>query len=336
MNTLPDDFDAAALPEFLRDRWGFDVAAADYAPLGAGSYHWVVRDRAGGRGFVTVDDLDHKAWLGDEREVVFEGLRRVFSTALALSEAGLDFVVAPIAARDGEPVCRVEPRYAMALFPFVDGESSEWGRHEPPEERAILVSLLAEIHRATPAVASVARTVGLDLPGRQHLEAGLRELNAPWSGGPFSEPAREALARHAAEVTELIGLADRLAAAVAGRGNPWVITHGEPHSGNFMRRGTTRLLVDWDTVALAPPERDLWMVVESAEDAAIYANATGRQVDEEALSFFRLTWDLKDLAEYLSALRSPHRESEDTQRAYDGIVNCVTGAAARETPRATQ
>ncbi len=60
------------------------------------------------------------------------------------------------------------------------------------------------------------------------------------------------------------------------------------------------MLVDWDTVALAPPERDLWMVVESAEDAAIYADATGRQVDDEALQFFRLTWDLKDLAEYLS------------------------------------
>jgi spectinomycin phosphotransferase len=336
VNTLPDDFDASVLPEVLADGWGFDVAAADYAPLGAGSYHWVVRDRAGTRGFVTVDDLDHKAWLGDEREVVFDGLRRVFGTALALSDGGLDFVVAPIAARDGGTVRRVAPRYAAALFPFVDGESSEWGRHEAPEERAILVSLLAKLHRATPAVTSVARTVGLDLPGRQHLEAGLRELNVPWSGGAFSEPAREALARHAADVTELIGLADRLAAAVAGRGNPWVITHGEPHSGNFMRRGTTRLLVDWDTVALAPPERDLWMVVESAEDAAIYANATGRQVDEEALSFFRLTWDLKDLAEYLSALRSPHRESEDTQRAYNGIVNCVTGAGAHETPRATQ
>ena len=162
MNTLPDDFDAAVLAEILADGWGFDVEAADYAPLGAGSYHWVVRDRAGTRGFVTVDDLDHKAWLGDERAVVFDGLRRAFSTALALSDRGLDFVVAPIATRDGDTVRRVAPRYAIALFPFVDGESSEWGRHEPPEERAILVSLLAELHRATPAVAPAARTVGLD------------------------------------------------------------------------------------------------------------------------------------------------------------------------------
>ncbi len=255
---------------------------------------------------------------------MLDGLRRAFDTAVALRDTGLDFVVAPIPARNGETVSRIGPRHAMALFPLVDGESSEWGRHESPEERAAIVTLLAELHRATPAVASVARSAGLDLPGRQHIEAGLRELRAPWSGGPFSEPARAALARHAADVRDLLGLADRLAAGIAKRGNPWVVTHGEPHSGNVMRADANRLLVDWDTVALAPPERDLWMVVESAEDAARYAEATGRDVDHDALSFFRLTWDLKDLAEYLGALRSPHHENEDTQRAYNGIVNCVT------------
>lgn len=324
MRGVPDEFDAARLHGLLRERWGFDVASAEYAALGAGSYHWLVRDRAGGRGFVTVDDLDHKAWLGDDRELVFDGLRRVFDTALALRRAGLDFVVAPIPARNDETVCRVGPRYALALFPFVDGESSEWGRHESPEERAVLLALLAELHQATPAVAEVGRTVGVDLPGRPHIEAGLRDLKSAWTGGPFSEPAREALARHASDVQELVALADRLAQGITRRGDPWVVTHGEPHSGNVMRTGETRLLVDWDTVALAPPERDLWMVVESEDDAAIYADATGRHVDHEALSFFRLTWDLKDLAEYLSALRSAHEESEDTQRAFDGLVNCVT------------
>ena len=145
----------------LADGWGFDVARADYAPLGAGSYHWVVRDRAGSRGFVTVDDLDHKAWLGDEREVVFDGLRLAFGTALALGDGGLDFVVAPIAARDGETVRRVAPRYAMALFPFVDGVE----RMGPP--RAARGArhprrLLARLHARRLPLRPPPRTVGLD------------------------------------------------------------------------------------------------------------------------------------------------------------------------------
>ena len=91
------------------------------------------------------------------------------------------------------------------------------------------------------------------------------------------------------------------------------MTHGEPHAGNVMRTGAGRVLVDWDTVALAPPERDLWMLVAGGTDAAdLYAQATGTQLDAVALDFFRLAWDLADLAEYLNVLRSPHQEDDDS------------------------
>jgi hypothetical protein len=58
--------------------------------------------------------------------------------------------------------------------------------------------------------------------------------------------------------------------------------------------------------------------------AAVYTGAAGRGVDQDALDFFRLTWDLKDLAEYLNALRSTHDETEDTARELTGVRNCVS------------
>jgi spectinomycin phosphotransferase len=323
MNALPEEFEASALVGSLADGWSFDVAAAHYAAVGFGSYHWVVNDLEGRRGFVTVDDLDVKHWLGDARESVFEGLRRAFDTAAALRDGGLGFVVAPIRANGGETVRRVGPRHTIALFPFVDGHAGGYGQHDTGEVGAVL-TMLAELHRATPAVASVAPSIGLELPGRRRLEAGLRELNLPWVGGPFSEPARHALAAHASDVTELLALADRLSADVARRGGTWVVTHGEPHSANVMRAGERHLLVDWDTVALAPPERDLWMVAgEAADQANVYADATGHQIDRVAMDLFRLTWDLKDLAEYVDVLRSPHLHSEDTAKAYESLMACV-------------
>ena len=219
---------------------------------------------------------------------------------------------------------RVGPRYTVALFPFVDARSSEFGRHESAGERRALVQLLADLHGATPAVAAVADNVGLSLPGREHLDAAFRDLHVPWSGGPFSEAARAALAASEEYVRELLATVDRLAVAIAARGGANVITHGEPHAGNIMRAGTQRFLVDWDTVSLAPPERDLWLVVETPEDAAAYAAATGREVDADAIEFFRRTWDLKDLAEYLKLLRLPHAANDDTRRAFRGVANCVT------------
>ena len=309
MKELPEEFDADALSAALADGWDFEVVAAEYAPLGAGSYHWAVCDRDGTRVFATVDDLDQKSWLGNTRDSAFDGLRIAFDTAAALRDAGLAFVVAPIRTTDGESVRRVGPRHTVALFPFVDGRAEEWGEYETAEDRAAVVAM----------------PVGVDLPGRAHIEAALREDDRPWTGRPFSEPARRALSEHASDVADLLALADRLAVDVQKRGGEFVVTHGEPHRANVMRTADRRMLVDWDTVALAPPERDLWMVVsETGDEAAAYADATGRTVDAGAMDFFRLTWDLKDLAACLNVLRASHKRTDDTARAYATLASCVT------------
>jgi spectinomycin phosphotransferase len=325
MRALPEEFDAGKLPGLLAEGWGFEAQGTEYAAVGGGSYHWVASDREGARRFVTVDDLDRKAWLGDTRDAVFDGLRRAFDTSAALHADGLGFVLAPIAACGGESVLRIGPRHTIALFPFVEGRAGHFGRYESTEERVEVASMLADLHGATPAAASVARRLELDLPGRRHVEAALRDVGEPWPGGPFSEPAREAVATHAADLAELLGLADRLREEIARSGADWVVTHGEPHSANVMRTADGLLLVDWDTAGLAPPERDLWMVVEEAgEEAAAYAEAAGHQPNPAALSFYRLAWDLGDLSEYLVVLRAPHRETEDTARAFQGVENCVS------------
>jgi spectinomycin phosphotransferase len=74
------------------------------------------------------------------------------------------------------------------------------------------------------------------------------------------------------------------------------------------------VLVDWDTVALGPPERDLWMLADAAD----------LEVDEAAVDFFRLTWDLADLAAFTNVLRSPHNRSADTEKAYDGVMQILS------------
>jgi spectinomycin phosphotransferase len=316
----PEELNASALIDLLADGWRFDVEGIEYATVGGGSYHWLVDGHDGTRGFVTADDLDRKPWLADTRESVFHGLGRAFATAVALRDIGLNFVVAPTLTQRGEPVCRIGPSHTVALFPFVDGHPGTFGHYESAE-RSALLTMLAELHRATPAVASIAQSIDLDLTGRGRLEAALRELDQTWTGGPFSEPARQILARHSSYVAELLALGDQLSVEVARRSTNWVVTHGEPHGGNVMRTGERHVLVDWDTVALAPPERDLWMLVgNDGEETGIYADATGHEPDEVAVNFFRLRWDLDDIVAFTDELRSPHQHNQDTEKAYDALT----------------
>jgi spectinomycin phosphotransferase len=221
---LPEDFEPDAIVGSLAADWDFDVETMEYAPVGFGSYHWIATGSGGRRGFVTVDDLDRKPWLGDTRESAFDGLTKAFASAVALRDSGLDFVVAPILTGDGDRVRRIRPRYTVALFPFVEGHAGRQFRYESADERAAVLAMLAQVHAAGRAIHPDARRVDLDVPGRGLLESGLRDINEPWVGGPFSEPARQALAGSAVDVGVLLGLFDRLSREVASSSADWAAT----------------------------------------------------------------------------------------------------------------
>ena len=127
MRDLPSDIETDAVVDAVADGWGFDADAIEYAAVGAGSYHWIAADAAGARRFVTVDDLDQKRWLGETRDAARQALGRAFDTAVALRQAGLEFVVAPIPTSGGEPLRRIGERHTVALFPFVDGRGRPLG-----------------------------------------------------------------------------------------------------------------------------------------------------------------------------------------------------------------
>jgi spectinomycin phosphotransferase len=317
----------------LADGWGIRSATLRYAPVGGGSYHWVVRDDRGERRFVTVDDLDEKGWLGHTRSVVFEGLRAAMDAVVTLRrEAALGFVVAPVPALDGQMLRPLGPRHAVAVFPFLQGAAGRWGEVYSAPDRNELVAMLAALHRVdpenpeNPAAARLShREIGLSWRG--DLETALRELGQPWSGGPFAEPARALLAGAAGQVRRGLETLDRRASDVTAAGET-VITHGEPHPGNIIRVGREIMLVDWDTVGLARPERDLWMVAsENGDELRRYTELTGRPVNRTALELYRLRWALDDISAFVRDLRARHRRTAGTKHAWHSLERAIAQVA---------
>jgi spectinomycin phosphotransferase len=249
----PEGLTERALRLALGQGWDLRPDELRYAPVGAGSYHWTARDGRKARWFVAVDDLDGKPWLGDTREDVYAGLGVALDTARWLrDQAGLGFVAAPEPARDGATARRLSPRYAVALYRYIEGRNWEFGQHLPPEARDQLIDRLAALHQVTPPpLVPMARP---HLSERDRLEQALGDLGRPWSGGPFSEPARALLAGAAGPTGDLLTSFDRLAGRLAAASGP-VITHGEPHPGNVIQTGDGLRLIDWDTVGLAHRSR---------------------------------------------------------------------------------
>ncbi|NYF55885.1 phosphotransferase enzyme family protein [Micromonospora purpureochromogenes] len=321
MRDRPVGLTEAELIAALTGGWGIEVDSAGYLPVGAGSYHWSMVDRRGTAWFVKVADL---GFDGAGRDETFDRLGRSYDSALALRrEAGLDFVLAPVPSGTGATLWRLTPRYAVSVFPMVAGAAGRFGAHRP-EDRADLVDLLAELHRATPVVAGLAPRADLVLPGRDQLREALCNLDREWTGGPYGEPTRKLLSAHVGYVEGLLAEFDRRVERVRASVADWVVTHGEPHPGNVMWTPDGLRLIDWDTVRIAPAERDLWMLTgalarmvgedpvgDDEEILARYARATGRTVTPAVLDLYPLWWKLADIAVYVDALRRPHGTGED-------------------------
>ncbi|SEO82036.1 phosphotransferase [Actinacidiphila rubida] len=305
MEDRPEGISDQDVATALADGWGLDVRSVTYRPVGFGSYHWAV-DAPTRPLFATVDALR------DDPAARLRELRAAMGTALALHcDAGLEFVVAPVPSVTGEPLLPLGERHTLAVFPEVEGTAGEFGPHRD-EDRSDVLDLLVRLH----AAGADAPPTDLLLPGRDGLDDALAAVGRPWGGGPYAEPARALLADRAAHVRGLLAEFDRLTGEVRRDGSPWVVTHGEPHPGNVIRGRDGLHLVDWDTVRLAPPERDVWMLGADAALLASYTRATGRPLSPAALALYPLWWTLADVAAYVALFRGPHRSTPDVRSAF--------------------
>ena len=312
MFTEPSDIDRSEVLDALRAHWSIEATSIEHAPVGFGSHHYVVDERW----FLTLDELDDHAWFDD----ALEGLKRAFETAWALREDGLVFVLAAIPATDGQIIHRTCGHYGLTVFPFERGRSSRYGEHASDDERREVLSALGQLHSAPPPAS--ARRDPLAVLKRDGLDAALEDLDATWDAGPFAEPTRELLVEYASSVRERLAVFEQLAASLSR--DDWVITHGEPHAANVLRTDDGRfLLIDWDTVAVGPRERDLWMVEpRDADDWAAYGSESS--VDPDAIRLYRLWWGLTEIALYTTQFRRPHVEDADTRTAFDGFREYLT------------
>jgi spectinomycin phosphotransferase len=326
--TRPADLAEDALTEVLTDRWQFAPASLEYQPVGFGSHHWLATSADGARLFATVDDLAAKLRTADDtKDAAFVRLRSAFATALSLrTEAGLDFVVAPAIASDGQVLVRLADRYSLVVHPYIVGtQAGPDGEFINGSDRIAVLNMLIQLHRVHVAKP---RTDDLIVPHMDALRSMMSEPCHTWLGGPYAERAHELLRAHAVDLDLLLTAYDDLAGRVASREDRLVITHGEAHASNVIRTPDRGLvLVDWEAVLLAAPERDLWDMADHDESILdSYTSATGVDIDREALTLYRLWYDLAEIGGYLSLFRGPHGQTADTNESWRNLQHFLRPA----------
>ena len=263
MLTRPAGLCDGDVEKVIEEAWGIAVTSLEYRPIGFGSHHWAASGARGVRHFVTVDELSAESRGRDEVSVLGLHLRPALTAATDLRAFGCRFVVAPIATKTDGPFARFD-RYAVALYPFIDGQGFSFEEPFGEADRERVLELVAALHMVPVAAIRPPATDEFVVPLLDQLDRALgprgcrrwtvrsdRLSSARRQRGPDQEDGRRyqaLLARHLKHP------------------GPLVVTHGEIHPGNVMVTPEGWVIVDWDTALVAPPERDLWRLAGEEVD----------------------------------------------------------------------
>jgi spectinomycin phosphotransferase len=325
--TQPDDLTEGQIRAELATSWDFAADGLSYLPVGFGCHHWLAADAAGRQLFLIVHDLPQMLHSRlDTPQAAFGRLETALGCALSLHrDAGLDFVIPPVPAVSGQVVRRLSDRYSLAACPYLENFEPCPAGEFAVADRPAIVRLLADLHRAAPAVAP--DRCDFELQNADGLRAAIDSTGEPWPAGPYGERARALLIRHAAGVLALMTAYAELAASAKSRPERFVVTHGEPDARNILKTPAGFVIVDWDFARLAPPERDLWDLAESDQSVlAAYTEATGTAIDSDALALFRMWYDLSEIAGYIDLFRAPHADTEDAAESWQNLTHFLRPA----------
>ncbi|MFI5698233.1 phosphotransferase enzyme family protein [Kribbella sp. NPDC051586] len=317
MRDEPTEISGDLVARILKEHWGFVAEEVVYAAVGFGSYHWIASGTDGPRWFVTADRV------GSGGGQVIEAAMR---TSKDLADRGYEFAVAPLPDRSGQLLREVLPGWTLVVLPYLQGWSTPDGDWEDPAEREQIARIVGRLH-AAPAPEALQRW-DFAIPDRDALLVALADLDQPWSAGPYAERTRLRLADAHEYVRSRLEYYDALVREVEASDEPWVVTHGEPHSANVLRTvdGEMRL-VDWVTVRLAPRERDLVAVLGGPIDVlpAYQSEAGPVSPRAAAMELFDVRWSLAEIASYVQLFRQPHVDSEDSKESWRELTVYVPG-----------
>ena len=167
---------------------------------------------------------------------------------------------------------------------------------------------------ASPAVV----IIGAGIVGANLADELDQRTASTWDSGPYGEDTREAIRERLRDIATWTADYHRLAAAAAEQ--TWVPTHGEPHTRNQLATPDGPVLVDWESIRLAPRERDLrWL--------------HGRG-DPALVAMFDVEWRLDEISQYAAWFGAWHTGTASDAVAFAGLQGELT-REGRHTRNAT-
>jgi Ser/Thr protein kinase RdoA (MazF antagonist) len=293
--------DRAALRYAVQELYGVAVDGLRFIPVGWTSAGYELRSGS--------DSYFLKLWPGGRDAA--DAVARL-PLVRQLHEHGLRARVPyPVATRQGELSASV-PAGIMALFPFLPGTTPPGWPHWPDSVLDELGRTLAELHAATPALASV-------LPPRERFVVTVGDELRPYLSDRLLRPWR-------ADIMDQLERLQQLQRSVRRLPERFVLCHTDLLGDNVLVDEQVRLsAVDWDGATVAPPERDLAVLLLGEQPVG--GNILNRVLEVypevplrlDLFAFFLLRRYVEDYTARVIRLHQQDTLGPDAQEALEGM-----------------
>lgn len=295
----------------LRDHYGLTIAQLEFLPIGADRNTAVYR---------AISD-DNTPYFVKLRSGVFDEM--TILVPQFLHDQGVRQVIAPVPTLSQQLWADLND-FRLMVFPFIEGHNGY--------EIQMLDSHWMDYGRALKALHSA------ELPPsfvnriqRETYSAQWREIVRRFQvmveNTVFADPVSAELAAFLRlkqdVVNELVRRAEHFAAILKGASLPFVLCHADIHAANILIDARDHLyLVDWDTLILAPKERDLMFTgggqfgdqrSPQEEEAGFYQGYGATTIDERALAYYRYERIVEDIAAYCEQILLTNAGGKDRE-----------------------
>ena len=228
-----------------------------------------------------------------------------------LSLKGIGWVIAPVPTHDQQLQAALEG-FTLAVYPFTEGRNA----FECPLSESQWLDFgaaLRQLHVAT-VPDSLGETIPRETYGPRYREQAQLFLEMA-ERETFEEPVARELGRFLRSkdgvIRTLLRHAEELAAVLERESPAFVICHGDIHAANVLiARDGPLYVVDWDTLVLAPKERDLMFIgagvggvwTGESEERLFYQGYGPTTVNRKALDYYRCERVVEDIVAYSEQL----------------------------------
>lgn len=279
----------------LSKAYGLHVRSLDFLAWGADINTAVYR----------AIDADESAYFVKMRRDNFDEMSLIVPSYL--HEQGIMHISAPLKATSGALWVTLED-YHLSVSPFIAGHNG-FETHLTDAQWNTLGATLKRLHTA-PVPNGLQSQLQCET-FNDHFRQKVAHFQQMVANTDFHEPISAALAdllrTQRQTISYMIGRASHLAMQLQENTPDYVLCHADIHAGNVLIDDEGQLyVVDWDTVMLAPKERDLmfigggigseWRGKRGIEQ--FYEGYGPTEINSMALAYYRYERIVEDIAAY--------------------------------------